>query len=189
MDIFNFLKTIIAQTQPYLGIVLSFLALWLAAGLIGAAIRRLVRRSLVHFSTKENQKLSRLAGRLVIFILWLAGLVLILDNLGVNLNNFVTGLGISGVVVALATQKFFGDLLNSVIIYFDKPFVAGDIIFFDGLIGKVKKVGWRTTRLTAAAGEEIIIANINLVAGKIINYHRLEKGIKLWEQAGQDQAK
>lgn len=187
MEFFYFVKDLLSKASPYPELIFSLLVLWLAAGLAGAAIRRFVRRSLSRFSKEENQRLSKIAGRITIIILWLAGLVLILDNLGVNLNNFVTGLGISGVAIALATQKFLGDLLNSIVLYFDKPFVVGDIIFFDGLTGKIKKVGWRTTRLATASGEEIIIANLNLVTGKIINYHRSEKGIKLWEQASREQ--
>ncbi len=64
----------------------------------------------------------------------LAALVLVaLDNLGVDVTTLVAGLGIGGIAVGLALQNILGDLLASISIVLDKPFVIGDTIQVGGI--------------------------------------------------------
>ncbi len=48
-----------------------------------------------------------------------------LSHIGVNISALLTGLGIGGIAVALAAQNILGDLLASLSIILDKPFVVG----------------------------------------------------------------
>ncbi len=64
-------------------------------------------------------------------ILWALLLLMALDNLGVNVTALITGLGVGGVAVALALQNVLSDLLASLSIVLDKPFVIGDAITVD----------------------------------------------------------
>lgn len=50
------------------------------------------------------------------------------------------GLGIGGVAVALAAQNILGDLFASASIVLDKPFVMGDFVIVDDLLGTVECV-------------------------------------------------
>lgn len=50
----------------------------------------------------------------------------------------ITGLGISGIAIGLAAQNFIGDLLSSLTISLDKPFVVGDSIQVGELTGTVQ---------------------------------------------------
>ncbi|MFP4514980.1 MAG: mechanosensitive ion channel family protein [Parcubacteria group bacterium] len=110
-------------------------------------------------------------------VVWIFALLLILSNLGVNVNSLIAGLGIGGIAVALAAQSMLGDIFSSIVIYFDKPFEAGDfIILEDGTtMGVVKKIGFKTTRITALGGEEVVVANSSLTSQKIHNYKKMEK--------------
>lgn len=109
----------------------------------------------------------------IIFVI--AGILFALVIFGVNISSLVAGLGFGGVALALATQKVFSDLFNSITVYLDRPFAIGDFITVNGEGGRVEKIGWRSTRLRADSGEEIIIANSLLVAGKINNFKKQEK--------------
>jgi small-conductance mechanosensitive channel len=110
-------------------------------------------------------------------VVWIFGLLLILSNLGVNVTSLVAGLGIGGIAVALAAQSMLGDIFSSIIIYFDKPFEAGDfIILEDGTtMGVVRKIGFKTTRINAIGGEEVVVSNSSLTSQKIHNYKKMEK--------------
>src|ERR1700679_35012 len=59
-------------------------------------------------------------------VIWAMVLLLALDNLGVAIKPLLAGLGIGGIAVALAVQAVLGDLLASMSIAMDKPFVLGD---------------------------------------------------------------
>jgi small-conductance mechanosensitive channel len=105
--------------------------------------------------------------------LWALFLLMALENLGVNVTALVTGLGIGGVAVALALQNVLGDLLASLSIVLDKPFVIGDSITVDTLAGKVESIGLKTTRLRAVSGEQLIFANSDLLKSRVHNWKRM----------------
>jgi small-conductance mechanosensitive channel len=100
-------------------------------------------------------------------------LLLVLDNLGVDVTALVAGLGIGGVAVALALQNVLGDLLASLAIVFDKPFVLGDTITVGDMTGTVESIGMKTTRLRSAGGEQLVLANGELLKSPIRNWTRL----------------
>ena len=98
--------------------------------------------------------------------------VLALDNFGVNVTALVTGLGITGIAVALAVQNILGDLLAALAIAFDKPFAVGDEIKVVDVTGRVEQVGLKTTRLRLATGEEVSIANAEVMRNRLTNVSR-----------------
>jgi len=109
-------------------------------------------------------------GRLIV---WTLVLVIALDNLGVDITALVTGLGIGGIAVALAVQNVLGDLLASLSIVLDKPFVVGDFLAVDDLLGSVEDVGLRTTRLRSLSGEQLVFSNTDLLKSRVRNFGRM----------------
>jgi small-conductance mechanosensitive channel len=106
-------------------------------------------------------------------IVWAIGIVFLLDNLGFDISAVVTGLGIGGVAVALASQGILQDLFSYFSILFDRPFDLGDFIIVGDCIGTVEYIGIKTTRLRSLDGEQIIIANTDLTGSRIRNYMRM----------------
>jgi len=104
---------------------------------------------------------------------WALVLVVALDNLGVDITALVTGLGIGGIAVALAVQNVLGDLLASLSIVLDKPFVVGDFLAVDDLLGSVEYVGLKSTRLRSLSGEQLVFSNTDLLKSRIRNYGRM----------------
>ncbi len=107
----------------------------------------------------------------VIFVLIL--FLIALENFGVNINALIAGLGIGGVAVALAVQKILGDLLASLTIILDKPFVIGDFIVTKDCMGSIESIGLKTTRIRSLTGEQIIFPNADLLQSQIRNYQRM----------------
>ena len=106
---------------------------------------------------------------LVSVLLFALAIVVILDNLGVNVTALVAGLGIGGIAIGLAAQGIFSDLFAALAILFDRPFRRGDTIRFDKTIGKVERIGLKTTRMRSPSGEQIIMANTKLLEREIHN--------------------
>jgi small-conductance mechanosensitive channel len=133
-------------------------------------VERRLERATSDGGLHHHQTLVRLATLGLRLALWTIVLLVALDNLGVNITALVTGLGVGGVAIALATQNILGDLFASVSILLDKPFVPGDFIAVDGHMGTVERVGIKTTRVRALAGEEIVFANGDLLKSRLHNY-------------------
>jgi len=110
---------------------------------------------------------------IALFVLWVTITLLMLENLGVNITALVASLGIGGVAVALAVQNILGDLFASVSIALDKPFVVGDFIIVDDMMGTVRHVGLKTTRIASLSGEELVFSNADLLKSRIRNYKRM----------------
>lgn len=107
--------------------------------------------------------------------LWLFAGVLAIHNLGFNVTALITGLGIGGVAVALATQNILADLFASLSIVLDKPFILGDGITVDRQSGSVEHIGLKTTRLRAPTGEQVIFSNADLLKSRIHNFARVKE--------------
>jgi small-conductance mechanosensitive channel len=148
------------------------IALWLHHA-IGVTARRYFR---VHGKNKENEQVT-VAHTLVIWALqwsvWTVFLLAMLANLGINVTTFVASLGIGGIAVALAVQNVLGDLFASLSIAIDKPFEVGDSISVPEFSGTIEHVGLKTTRIRALSGEQIVIANAELLRKTVHNFKRM----------------
>lgn len=105
---------------------------------------------------------------------WIIVALMILDNLGFNITTLVASLGIGGIAVALAVQNVLGDLFASLSIVLDKPFVVGDFIIVDDILGTVEYIGLKTTRLRSLGGEQVIFSNGDLLKARIRNHQRMQ---------------
>jgi small-conductance mechanosensitive channel len=148
------------------------LAVWLHRA-IGVTARRYFR---IHGKNKENEQVT-VAHTLMIWALqwsvWTVFLLAMLSNLGINVTTFVASLGIGGVAVALAVQNILGDLFASLSIAVDKPFEVGDFVSVPEFSGTVEHVGLKTTRIRALSGEQVVIANAELLRKVVHNFKRM----------------
>jgi small-conductance mechanosensitive channel len=108
-------------------------------------------------------------------VIWAMVLLLALDNLGVQIKPLLAGLGIGGIAIALAVQTLLGDLLASMSIALDKPFSVGDSLTIGDYQGTVEHIGVKSTRLRSLSGEQIIIANADIVKARVRNFGRMSE--------------
>jgi small-conductance mechanosensitive channel len=106
-------------------------------------------------------------------VVWVVFILMILDNLGFNITTLVASLGIGGIAVALAVQNILGDLLASLSIVLDKPFIVGDFIIVGEQLGTVEYIGLKTTRLRGLGGDQVIFANSDILKARIGNQTRM----------------
>jgi small-conductance mechanosensitive channel len=106
-------------------------------------------------------------------LIWSLLILVALSNFGVNITALLAGLGVGGVAVALALQNVLGDLFASLSIALDKPFVVGDSLTIDTLVGKVEHIGIKTTRLRSETGEQIILSNADILKSRVRNMGRM----------------
>jgi small-conductance mechanosensitive channel len=142
-------------------------------GLIGFVVETYIRRS--PDGDAATRATVQAVGYAARFVLWSILLVTALAAFGINVTALITGLGIGGIAIALAVQNILGDLFAALAIVLDKPFVVGDFIIVDTMMGHVEHVGLKTTRIRSLGGEQIIVSNNELLKGRIRNYKRMEQ--------------
>ena len=106
-------------------------------------------------------------------IIWAMVALLALDNLGVQIKPLLAGLGIGGIAIALAVQTVLSDVLASMSITLDRPFSVGDSLTIDNFQGTVEHIGIKSTRLRSISGEQIIIANADIIKARVRNFGRM----------------
>ncbi|MEM8809252.1 MAG: mechanosensitive ion channel family protein, partial [Cyanobacteria bacterium P01_G01_bin.38] len=130
------------------------------------------------FTHRDNPGLEQTIGALmpaIKVVIWVIGLVFLLDNLGFDISAVVAGLGIGGVAVALASQGVLQDLFSYFAILFDRPFEIGDFIIVGDFIGTVEHVGIKTTHMRSISGEQLVLANTDLTSTRIRNFRRMQR--------------
>jgi MscS family membrane protein len=120
---------------------------------------------------KADQTADQTDNQLVTFfkdffkvILVLIGVLLIFKfSFGKPIGNLLTGLSIVGAAIALATRESMENLIASFIIFFDKPFVTGDMVKVNNFTGYVEKIGLRSTRIRTLDKTYISVPNKQMV--------------------------
>lgn len=154
--------------------VVIIIGVWIQAGIWAtAAVRFLIqRRGGTEPAAQTSISIVMVGAQL---LLWTVFVLLALDNLGINITALVAGLGVGGVAVALAVQTLLGDVFGSLSIAFDKPFVVGDHLRIDDIEGTVEQIGLKSTRLRSVTGEQIILANADVLKSRVRNLGRMRE--------------
>lgn len=156
--------------------VIIVFGIWLQVGLWATtALRyflehRQKRAGLHDAAAASTVNVLMFVGQLLI---WAVFVLLALDNLGVNITALVAGLGVGGIAIALAVQTILGDVFGSLSIAFDKPFVVGDTLRIDDIEGTVEHIGIKSTRLRSVTGEQVILANADVLKARVRNLGRM----------------
>lgn len=143
-------------------------------------ITAIISYSFQQFINKNNenepgQKQAKGILLIIKIVLWVIGIVFLIDNLGYDITTIVAGLGIGGIAIALAAQAILGDLFSYLVIFFDKPFETGDFIVIGSQSGIVEYVGIKTTRLRTLNGEQLIVSNTDMTNSRVQNFKRMER--------------
>jgi MscS family membrane protein len=97
--------------------------------------------------------------RLVKFIALAGAVLLWLDNAGYKVTTLLAGLSISGVAVALASQKSLENIFGAITLFTSQPVKVGDFCRFGDKIGTVEEIGLRATRIRTLERTVITVAN------------------------------
>lgn len=122
-----------------------------------------------------DRNIVRFGRQLAKALIVIFAFVIVVDQLGYNLNGLLAGLGIGGLAVALAAQEALSNLVGYFVIATDSPFVVGDFIASDPASGTVEHIGFRSTRIRKLDQSLVIVPNGILVASPITNWTRLSK--------------
>ncbi len=108
-------------------------------------------------------------------LLIVAGLLLILKQLGFELTTVIAGLSIGGIAIAFAAQKTLENLFGTVMVITDQPIRVGDFCQAGNIEGTVESIGLRSTRIRTLNRTLVTIPNGQFSAMSIENLAHRDK--------------
>lgn len=146
--------------------------------IISAAFKKFIYSFIQRSEEIESESKQKQAGGLIVIIniiIWICGIIFLIDNMGYNVTTLIAGLGVGGIAIALAAQAVLGDLFSYFVIFFDRPFEIGDFVQLGPDNGIIEHIGIKTTRIRTLSGEQLICSNTDLTNSRLKNYKRMEK--------------
>ena len=113
--------------------------------------------------------------------IYIIGILLVLRYVfNESIGNLVTSLSIVGAAIALSTRESLENIIASFIIFFDKPFMVGDLVKVSGFTGTIEKIGLRSTRIRTQDKTYISVPNKQMVDSIVDNISlRSERKIEM----------
>lgn len=142
-------------------ILLAQLMIWL---IINLFLSNFYRRRNINIGSQFA--FNQLINYLVYFI---AGLIA-LHFVGVNITVIAGGAVALLVGVGIGLQQTFNDFFSGILLLFERSVEVGDWVELDGLVGKVRRIGPRTSVVQTRDNRSVIVPNSKLVINNVTNW-------------------
>jgi MscS family membrane protein len=158
---------LVLQKTASIGGTLAFF--WFVYQFVNVLDVRLSQWAKTTESTIDDILVPLFGKTLRIFIVILAGILVIQNLTGIEIGPLLASLGIGGLAVALAAKDSIANFFGTLTILFDKPFQVGERIVIDSYDGVVEDVGFRSTRIRLLTGNLVTIPNEKVVSSGLEN--------------------
>lgn len=153
---------------------------YLGVEAFGMSLREKVRLT---ENTLDDQLAPFITKSLKVLVLVL-GVLIMVQNFGINVVSLLAGLGLGGLALALAAQDTAANVFGSITIIADRPFQVGDYIKVgDKIEGVVEEVGFRSTRIRTPYRSMITIPN-SVIAKENIDNLTVRSGRRIRHTVG-----
>lgn len=142
--------------------------LFLLTTIAKAVPRLLLGRLFRHFHVADSQQFA--LGRFLTYLIFLGGLFVGVQSLGVNLNSLVVFGGALGVGVGLGLQNVVSNFVAGLILLVEQPIRIGDRIQMKDTLGDVVKIAARSTWVCTNDNVVIIVPNSQFIDNAVINW-------------------
>ena len=135
---------------------------------VNRAVRKLVVGSMKRASVDAS-----IRDMLALLIKWAImgfGLVIACNQVGIQIEALLTGVGVIGLAVGFAAQETIANFIAGIVIFWDKPFKMGDWLEVGEIYGQVQRVTFRSTRILDNNGLMIIFPNTYMLANRVSNH-------------------
>jgi MscS family membrane protein len=155
-------------------IALIISATWIFWRVVQWSLRRLRNRALAR-GLAGTGSLMLLGERIVKALIFVAGVLAVLGNLGFNMSTALAGLGIGGLAIGFGAQKTIENLFGGVSVLGDEVFRVGDVCRFGDRNGVVEDIGLRSTRIRTEERTLLAIPNGTVATINLENLSRRDK--------------
>lgn len=148
----------------YRHFLLAIFGTWIVASLA----KRIIREYGYEYAAKTkgvmDERLVALADMSATYIIWLIGIMIALDAIGIEITPLITGMGIAGLAIALAAQNILSNVFGGVTITLDQLYKVGDRVEMGGIYGDVYEIKPRYTKIKTLTNTIIMIPNSKVIS-------------------------
>jgi potassium-dependent mechanosensitive channel len=157
--------SISVSVEDILALGLSVWAAFLLSAFIRFALQEEVypRRGIAH-------GLSYAYSRLIHYIILTLGFLVGLGVLGMDLTKVTVLAGALGVGIGFGLQEVVNNFVCGLILLFERPVHAGDIVEVGGLQGEVRRIGIRGSTIRTYQGADLVVPNSQFITATVINW-------------------
>lgn len=161
------------STRPALLVAFNKIVFVLAGFSVTLACAR-VAVDLVSLYAKRYEDVlpsTTLAGNLVRLFVMAAGILVVLQSLGISIAPILTALGVGGLAVALALQSTLANLFAGFQILAAGQIHPGDYVrLSNGDEGEVVDISWRITTVQTLRDTTVVVPNTKLADELLVNF-------------------
>src|SRR5215470_12772642 len=151
------------------GDVASFV-LTVAAAFVVASVVRFVLREDVYPRVWLPRGVPFAVSTLIRYAIILAGFVVAILALGVDLNRVTLLASALGVGVGIGLQNVVANFVSGLILLLERRIHVGDSIQIGDLQGQVREIGGRASTIRTWDGAEVIVPNASLTSERVTNW-------------------
>jgi len=118
---------------------------------------------------QDDQTVLAFAAQVVRVIVYVIGLIAVLQRLGVQTTSIIAVLGAASLAVGLALQGTLSNVAAGVVLLILRPYKVGDVIDIGGASGTVQRLDLFTTQLANANNHKIVVPNGKVLGDVILN--------------------
>lgn len=167
MDDFDLIAAFNSFCEKYLPKIVIFLIVLVVGYLLVKFLLKLIKKIL------EKSKIERTVVTFLFSILKIVAYAVVtmtaLSTIGVNVSSIITTFAAAAITAGLALQESLGNVASGVVILISKPFVAGDILEFEGIKGYVRSIRIFSTQIHTFDNKIVNIPNSRLTANNVTN--------------------
>jgi len=151
--------------------IFYFAIAWLLWGAILALAEAIIASKYIP-ERSLNAQLVRLIARSLGALAILLVVLQLSNQLGAPLYSLVAGVGVGGIVLALAVRPTLENFVGGLVLFSDKPVRIGDFCRFDDEYGTVEDIGMRSTRIRKRDDTVVTVPNAEFSQLQLTNYDR-----------------
>jgi small-conductance mechanosensitive channel len=159
----------IGQTQITLASLFATLAILAATWLAARVFRKLVAERLLG-RTNVDPGVRYAIGRFVSYLVWVLGLIIALEPLGVNATTLAVFGGAIGVGIGFGLQDISKNFIAGLILLIERPIKVGDRIEVGKVIGDVVEIRARATLVRTNDDIYLIVPNAEFITATVTNW-------------------
>ena len=146
---------------------------------ITAIIAKIVEHRINKYSLRLQKKMGMVSTRLTMLkhlsvgLVYMVGLALIfysIPGLESLSSTLLASVGVLGLILGIAAQDTFGNILSGIALVFFQPFRVGDLITVDSHYGRVTDINLRQTTIMTSDDRVVIIPNSVLNKETVVNW-------------------
>jgi len=139
----------------------------IVAYIIRFIFKRLIKKVSKSGKVSEEQAFSII--QIVSYLIFVIAILLVLSAVGVKLTALLVGSAALLVGIGFGLQQLFLDLISGFILLFDSNINIGDVLKTPDLVGKVQRIGIRTTQILTTDNVVVILPNSHVSNSSVTN--------------------